>query len=98
DLRRVRGGKTHKVGVAVLPPRRIGTGERVLPAEPVPIIDMERQGQQVRPAGELGEQSIGGRAGRAALGGEQLGDGGGVRRLQRRSPQRPNQQGGPQGG
>src|SRR5207237_542515 len=34
DLRRVDRGKTQKVDVAVLAPRRLGAGKRVLPAEP----------------------------------------------------------------
>src|SRR5271166_6949757 len=44
DLRRVDGRETEKPGVAVLPPGRRGAGVRVLPAEPVPVIDVERQG------------------------------------------------------
>jgi hypothetical protein len=46
-LRRVDCREAQKVGIAVLPPRGIGAGERVLPAEPVPVIDMERQRQHV---------------------------------------------------
>ncbi len=62
-LWRVDRWEAQKIGVAVLPPRRIGAGERVLPAEPVPVIDMKRQCQHIRPACEFGEQDIGGRAG-----------------------------------
>ena len=62
-LRRVDRGGAQKLGITVLPPCRIGAGKRVLPAEPVPVIDVERQRQDIGSAGQLGEQGIGGRAG-----------------------------------
>ena len=49
--------------------------------------DMERQRQHVRPGGELGEQRIGGRTGRAALGCEQLDEGRTFTRMQRGDPE-----------
>src|SRR6516165_667856 len=36
DLRGVDGAQAQEVGIMLLAPRRRGTGERVLPAEPIP--------------------------------------------------------------
>ena len=47
-------------------------GERVLPAEIIPVIDRKGERHDIRLAGEIGQQRIGRRAGGAALAGEQF--------------------------
>src|SRR3546814_15477317 len=47
-------------------------GEGILPADVVPVVDVERQRQHARLVGQLSEQRIGRRTGAAALRGEQL--------------------------
>src|SRR5271154_2380853 len=42
DLWRVYGFNTKQPGVSLLTRGRLGAGERILPTEPVPIIDMKR--------------------------------------------------------
>ena len=74
--------------LAVLAPGRLGAGERVFPAEPVPVIDMEGQRQHFRSARQPGEQRIGRRTGRTALGGEQLDHDRAFPRLYRRDAER----------
>jgi hypothetical protein len=66
--------------VTVTPARRIVTlalgavrrAQRVTPSEIIPVIDIERQGDDAGLAAELGQEGIGRRASRAALTGEQL--------------------------
>src|ERR1700756_4565757 len=73
-LRRVNGREPEQLGVTLLALGCRGAGEWVLPPEPVPVIDVEGQCQQIWTAGQFGEQCIGRWAGGAALGGEQFYD------------------------
>jgi len=59
DLRRVNRCEMEERRVAVLTLGRLVAGIRVLPAEPVPVIDVKRQGQHIGTAREFGEQLVG---------------------------------------
>jgi hypothetical protein len=72
NLRRVDGGKIQKRSVMLLALGRLTAGKGILPAQPIPVIDMKRKCQHIRTAGELGKQRVGRRTGRATLGGEEL--------------------------
>jgi hypothetical protein len=72
SLRRVDHGGPRRAAIAVLPFGEDGLGKRVLPAEVIPVIDMQRQGDHVLARGEVLHHRIGGRTGGAALAGEQL--------------------------
>src|SRR5947209_4431521 len=72
DLRGIDGGEPEELGITTLALGRSRAGERVLPAEPVPVVDMERECQHLRTARELGQQRIGRRTRGATLGGEEL--------------------------
>jgi hypothetical protein len=74
-LRRVDVAVAARHGVVALALGIVVAGQRVLPAQPVPDVDVERQGEDVVARGVLGQQRIGRRAGRTALAGEQLDDG-----------------------
>ena len=58
-------------------------GERVAPAEIVPVVDGEGEGQDVAPLRHFRDVAVGRRAGGAALAGEELDD---HRRALRRRP------------
>ncbi len=65
--------------IGTLTGRVRGAGERIGPAEVVPVIDVELEGDDVGArdgltSRERGEERIGGRAARAAFGGEELED------------------------
>ena len=66
-LRRVdeRPGEVARIGPLPLGVGRIGKG--ILPADVIPVIHMERQGDDVAALGQLAKQRIGRRAGRAPL-------------------------------
>ena len=71
-LRRVDGSKIEKCSVTVLALGRLVAGKRILPAESIPVIDVELQCQNIGTARELGKERVGRRTGRATLGGEEL--------------------------
>ena len=71
-LRRVDVALLEGAGVDALPLGALLAGEAVLPADVVPVIDVEGQGDDVRPRCQLAEIQIGRRAGAAALRGEEL--------------------------
>ena len=60
------------LGIGLLARREGRMGQRVLPAEIIPVIHREGQGDDVGLAREIGQNRIGRRAGGAALAGEQL--------------------------
>jgi len=64
-----------QAGVGALAVGRLRRGERVLPAEAVPVIDVEAERDDVASARQFAEQRIGRRAGGASLRGEQFDDG-----------------------
>jgi hypothetical protein len=68
NLRCVDGGKIQKRSVMLLALGRLTAGEGILPAQPIPVIDMKRQCQQTGTAREFGKQRVGRRTGRATLG------------------------------
>jgi hypothetical protein len=72
NLGRVDGGKIEKCCITVLALGRLAAGKRILPAEPIPVVDMERQCQHIGTAREFGQQRVGRRTGRATLGGKKL--------------------------
>jgi hypothetical protein len=73
-LRRVDRG-AEEACIAALALGRLRCRERVFPAKLVPVIDVEAERDDIAAPRQLAEQSIGRRAGGAALGGEQLDDG-----------------------
>src|SRR5258707_11116536 len=66
ELRRI-DLPTEQPGISALPLGRLRRGEWILPAEAVPIGDMETEGDDVATLCQLAEQRIGGRAGGASL-------------------------------
>ncbi len=73
-----------RLRVGLLARREGRMGERVLPPEIIPVIDRERQRDDVGLAREIGQDRIGGRTRGAALTGEQFEDGPG--RLRQSGP------------
>src|ERR1051325_3762112 len=73
-LRRVDRG-AEEACIAAWALGRLRCRERVLPAELVPVIDVEAERDDIAAPRQLAEQSIGRRAGGAALRGEQFDDG-----------------------
>src|SRR5262249_5702012 len=73
-LRRIYVAIAARLRVLALALGEVVTGERVLPAEIVPIIDRERKGENVFALRELAQKLIGGRTGGAPLTGKQLHD------------------------
>ena len=61
-----------RIGIAPLPGAEERMRQRVLPAEIVPVIDREGEGDEVRTVGELRQELVGGRAGGASLAGKKL--------------------------
>ena len=58
----------------MLPLGKGGVGIGVLPADVVPIVDVEGEGDDFRPLRQLAQEGVGRRARAAALGGEELDD------------------------
>ena len=71
-LRRVDPVEALRLRVAFLPGSECGRGETVFPADVIPVIHMKRERDDRVMRAELGQKRIGGRAGGAALRGEQL--------------------------
>jgi hypothetical protein len=71
-LRGVNGPQIQRAGIAALAPGEIGMGEGVLPADIVPVVDVEGERDHVLAPRQLAEEGVGGRAGAAALRGEKL--------------------------
>jgi hypothetical protein len=71
-LRRVDGAQAQRARIAALAPGEVGAGEGVLPADVVPVVDMEGKGDHVPALRQLAKERVGRRAGAAALRGEQL--------------------------
>ncbi len=71
-LRRVEPPAVRRLGIGFLPRGEGWAGEGILPAQIIPVIDVQRERDHPRLLGELAQQRIGGRAGRAALAGEKL--------------------------
>jgi hypothetical protein len=72
DLRRVDEALVEGARVAALPFRIRALRERILPADIVPVVDVQAERQHVLPRCQLAEIGVGRRAGVAALAGEQL--------------------------
>jgi hypothetical protein len=66
-LRRVDGVAAAGLGIGFLATGEFRVGELVGPADVVPVIDMQRQGDHAGFGGQFAQIFIGGRAGRAAL-------------------------------
>jgi hypothetical protein len=82
-LRRINLTQMEYPRIGSLPVRRALAGERILPSKSVPVADVETQGDHIVASFQFPEQRIGGRAGGAALRGEELdhdGSGLGARR------------------
>src|SRR5437016_11717801 len=89
ELRRV-GGCAEEARIAALTLGRLRCRERILPAELVPVIDVEAERDDIAAPCQLAEQRIGRRAGGAALRGEELDDRrAGFRRGRRGDRERP---------
>jgi adenylate cyclase len=71
-LRRVDLAVAAARGVIALALGAVRRAQRVAPSEVVPVVDVERQGDDALPLTEFGQQGIGRRRGRAALTGKQL--------------------------
>jgi hypothetical protein len=61
-LRREHVHVAARLGIVILALREVGAGEGILPAEIVPVVDVEGQGQHARPAAQFAEQPVGRRA------------------------------------
>src|SRR5947207_7904062 len=89
ELRRV-GGCAEEARIAALTLGRLRCRERALPAELVPVIDVEAERDDIAAPRQLAEQRIGRRAGGAALRSEELDDRRpGFRRGRRGNHERP---------
>ena len=71
-LRREDRPAARRLGIGALPRGVPRPAEGVLPAEIVPVVDVQRQRDHPVEPGELGQQRIRRRAGRAALAGEEF--------------------------
>src|SRR3546814_2574676 len=64
-LRRVDIAAAERLHVAMLPGGEFGLGEKILPADEIPVIDMIFERDHVLAGGEIGKISLGRRAGRS---------------------------------
>jgi hypothetical protein len=72
DLRRVDGAITANFRIGTLAQGKAVIGQRVLPAHVIPVVDRQRQGDEIRILGPFVHHRIGGRAGGAALAREEF--------------------------
>jgi hypothetical protein len=75
DLRRIDLPVAAHMGIGALARRMRRIGERVLPAEIIPIVDRHAERDERRIGGEFADKLIGGGTGRAALAGEEFDEG-----------------------
>ncbi len=71
-LRGIDHAAADSLGIGLLPLCVLRVCKGIFPADVVPVIHMQGQGDHIRAFGQFGHEFIGGRAGRAALRGEKL--------------------------
>jgi hypothetical protein len=74
DLRGIDLTRAHGLRIGLLAQRVLAVGQRVLPPDIVPVVDVERDGDKILALLQVGPDLVGGRAGRAALAREELGE------------------------